>query len=362
MFKLIAKDGKARYGKLKTKSSTVETPCFLPVATKAAVKHATSDDLVNMNAQAIICNSLILALTYGYKELAKKGGIHKFMNFNKTIFTDSGGFQMIRKTFHIKTLESGVYFKDMFNNRNILVKPEDVVEIQEDIGSDVAMVLDDHNDSSKSKKYHALAVDRTFEWAKRCLEAKKDKKQQMWGIVQGGTYLNLRKKSAELITSLDFDGFALGGLAIGEPPEVMHKIINSTVDYLPEDKPRYVMGLGEPAQLLRAISEGIDFFDSTYPTQNARHSTMFTRKGKIDLEKAKYKDDDNPIDKECDCYVCKNYSRSYVHYLCRMNEPIALRYKTFHNLRFMHKLLEDARLAIKEKRFDKFRKKFEKGW
>ena len=356
---IIAKDGNARYGKLKLMSCVVETPCFMPVATKGAVKHACSDDLERINVQAVIANAMILALTVGDKKIKEFGGIHKYMGFKKGIFTDSGGFQMIRESFHVKTLESGVYFKDMFNDERILATPEWVVEIQENIGSDVAMVLDDHNDYGLSKETHAKAVQRTYDWAKRCLNAKKDKKQQLWGIIQGGTFDDLREESTKLICSLDFDGYAIGGLGIGESFDEFKRAVEVCIDKMPEEKPRYVMGVGEPLQMLNAIELGIDFFDSTYPTQNARHSTLFTRNGKIDLNKAKFKEDNNPVDDSCDCYVCKNFSKAYLYHLIKMEEPIAMRYKTIHNLRFMHQLLEEAREAIKKGKFVEFKADFE---
>ena len=361
-FEIKAKDGKARNGVLNTMHGSVETPFFMPVATKAAVKHIIPDDLKEMKANAIIANALILDLNPGAKFIKERGGLHKFMNYNGIIFTDSGGFQMIRNSFYEKTTKDGVIFKDVLNqNKKFLATPEYVVKIQEELGSDVIMVLDDHNKYGLDKEKHAKAVEQTYQWGKRCLEAKTGK-NLMFGIIQGGTFPDLRKKSAELTASLGFDGIAIGGLGIGETEEEQKEAIDICINILTENKPRYVMGVGNPLQMLVAVKLGIDCFDSTYPTQNARHDTIFTRKGKIDIAKGKHKEEQVPLCDDCDCYVCKNYSRSYIRHLVKMDEPIAHRLKSFHNVRFMQKLLEDARVAIKDGKFEEFFNKFKKGW
>ena len=362
MFEIEAKDGKTRAGTLKTQHGTIETPFFMAVATKGAVKHITSCDLKKMNAKAIIANALILNLNPGSEYIKEHGGIHKLMNFDGVIFTDSGGFQMIRSSFYEETTADGVIFKDPINlSKKFLATPEFVMKIQENINSDIMMVLDDHNKYGLDKEKHEKAVMQTYEWGKRCLAAKTNN-NLLFGIIQGGTFPDLRKKSAELTASLNFDGIAIGGLGIGETPEEQEEAIGICTQIIPENKPRYVMGVGNPLQMLTAVRIGIDCFDSTYPTQNARHDTLFTRKGKIDIAKGKHKDNKGPICEDCDCYVCKKYSRAYIRHLVKIDEALAHRFKSFHNVRFMHKLLEDAREAIKEKRFEEFYQEFKKDW
>ncbi len=362
-FKIVAEDGDARITKFRTRHGLLETPFFMPVATKMAVKHLTSSDLKKIGIQAIISNALVLELSRTGDYIKKRGGIHKIMNFDGSIFTDSGGFQMIRSSFYEKTTENGVVFKDPVNNKkSFLATPEYITNLQEKLGSDVAMVLDDHNTHTHTKEKHAHAILQTYEWAKRCLAAKTDSKQLMFGIIQGGTYPDLRKKSAQLTQSLDFDGIALGGLATGEPIPVMKKVVSTVTKVINKNKPRYLLGLGSPVEMINTIGMGMDCFDSTYPTQNARHNTIFTHHGKIDIAKHKYLHDENPIDENCQCYTCKNYSRAYVCHLAKAEEPIAHRLKTYHNVSFINNLMQEAKTAIQEHRFKKFEKEFAKNF
>lgn len=364
-FKIIAEDDKtdARITRWKTAHGTVETPFFMPVATKMAVKHLTSSDIKTIGIQAIIANALVLELSRGSLYIEKRGGIHKLMNYDGTIFTDSGGFQMIRQSFYERTTANGVIFRDPLNNKKqFLATPEFVTHIQGNIGSDVAMILDDHNAHTHGKEKHAEAVIQTYEWGKRCLAARINQKQLMFGIIQGGTYLDLRKKAAKLMEKLEFDGMALGGLATGEPIPIMKKVVSTVTKNMDKNKPRYLMGLGSPAEMLNTISMGIDCFDSTYPTQNARHNTIFTMNGKIDIAKGRYIHEDNPIEEDCRCYTCKNYTKAYVCHLAKSEEPIAMRLKTYHNIFFMKRLMEEGKIAIKENRFQKFEKEFTKNF
>ncbi len=364
-FKIVAEDSQtdARITKWKTVHGWLETPFFMPVATKMAVKHLTSSDLKKIGIQAIISNALVLELSRGSQYIEKRGGIHTLMNFDGCIFTDSGGFQMIKESFYEKTTAHGVIFRDPLNNKKqFLATPEFVTHIQGYIGSDVAMILDDHNAHTHGKEKHAEAILQTYDWGKRCLAARINPKQLMFGIIQGGTYLDLRKKSAKLMGSLDFDGMALGGLATGEPIPVMKKVVSTVTKIIDKNKPRYLMGLGSPAEMLNTIGMGIDCFDSTYPTQNARHNTLFTKQGKIDIKKAKYLHDENPVDEGCKCYTCTNYSRAYLCHLAKAEEPIAMRLKTYHNVFFMNNLMEEAKVAIKENRFQKFEREFTKNF
>ena len=364
-FKIVAEDTKtgARITRWKTAHGMVETPFYMPCATKMAVKHLTSSDLKAIGIQAVIANSLVLELSRGSLFIEKRGGIHKMMNFDGTIFTDSGGFQMIRESFYEKTTKDGVIFRDPLNQKkSFLATPEFVTHIQAHIGSDVAMILDDHNAHTHTKEKHATAVQQTYEWGKRCLAARINPKQLMFGIIQGGSYLDLRKKSAALMESLDFDGMALGGLATGEPIPVMKKIVSTVTKIITKEQPRYLMGLGSPVEMINTIGMGIDCFDSTYPTQNARHNTLFTMNGKIDIAKGRYMNDDSPIEEDCTCYTCTNYTKAYVCHLVKSEEPIAMRLKTYHNIFFMKRLMNETKSAIKENRYQKFDKEFAKNF
>lgn len=359
MFELKHKDG-ARTGILKTLHCKVETPFFMPVATKTAVKYVDIEDLEEIGVQSIISNSFILSLRPGLDVIKKAGGIHKFMNFKNCIFTDSGGFQKIKKSFEVKCTHDGIEFKSPFDGKKHLLTPKKAVEIQETIGSDVAMILDDMPLHGHSKERVALAVERTHRWSQEFLKYHTSKKQLVFGIAQGGIYKDLREKSATFIGNLDFDGFAFGGLAIGESSEEMYKMINMQVKHFPEDKVRYLMGVGSPKEMVNAIAAGVDCFDSTFPTQNARHGTLFTSQGKLRIMQSKYTNDTKPIDKECDCYICKNHSRAYIRYLLKMGEPNGLHYATYHNIYFLTHLMKKIRTSIKENSFEKFRRSFVK--
>ncbi|MBR9692129.1 tRNA guanosine(34) transglycosylase Tgt [Candidatus Woesearchaeota archaeon] len=358
MFKIIAKDKDARTGILKTAHGKVETPFFMPVATKTAVKYLDPRDLEEIGIQAIISNAFVLSLRPGIKTIKKAGGIHKFMNFHNSIFTDSGGFQKIKDSFYIKSSDKGLHLKSPFDGEKFLLTPKMLMKIQNTIASDVAMVMDEMPLPNQPKKEVILAVKRTHKWAVECLKHHKNKKQLLFGIAQGGLFPDLREMSAKFISSLDFDGVAFGGLAIGEPEKKTYKMINAQVKHFPEDKVRYLMGVGNPTQLINAVYAGADCFDSTFPTQNARHSTLFTSQGKIKIKNAKYKNDMKPIDKNCNCYVCKNYTRSHIRHLIKMKEANGLRYCTYHNIHFMNNLMKQIRAAIKEHKLEKFKNSF----
>jgi queuine tRNA-ribosyltransferase len=360
MFEIIAEDKKtrARTGLLKTAHGKLETPFFMPVATKGAVKYVSADDLKKIGAFCIISNSFVLYLKPGLDVISHSGGLHKFMKWNRGIFTDSGGFQCCRESFFVKSTAEGLHLKSPFDGRAHLLTPEKSMEIQQTIGSDIAMCLDDMPSFSRDKKYVAEKTKTTHEWAERCLAAHTDKKQLLFGIAQGGVYADLRKKSMKFISSHEFDGIALGGLAIGEPLSNMHDMITATIEIAPRDKPRYLMGVGSPEDIFKCITLGVDCFDSTFPTQNARHNTLFTHKGKIKIFKGRYKHDLKPIDEECDCPVCAKYTRSYIHHLKRMEEPLGMMLATVHNLAFITNFMKDIRTSLKEGRFYKFQKEF----
>ena len=363
MFKITAEDGNARAGKLKLTHGTIKTPFFMPVATKAVAKFIDAGDFKLSKTQCIISNSLILHMTAGSKEIGKLGGIHKFMNWNKGIFTDSGGFQMYSKDMLVKTTKFGVMFKDPRSGKKFFCSPEDSMEIQQAIGSDVAMCLDDMPTFGDKKERIIDSMKKTFDWAKRCKthhDRINKKKQMLFGICQGGLYPDLRKKSAEMISSIDFDGLAFGGLALGEPINKMFSAIKIGMKSMPKEKPRYLMGVGVPTQIIEAVSMGVDCFDSKYTTMTARHNYLLTMKGIIEIDKKKYKDDKNPVEKDCDCYICKNFSRAYMHHIARTKEPAGYRLRTLHNIRFMSRMMEMIRTAIKENSLKKLKKEFSK--
>ena len=360
MFEVINEDLKsnARTGILKIVHGKLETPFFMPVATKGAVKYASVDDLKKMDAQCLISNSFVLYLKPGLDVIEKNGGLHKFMKWNKGIFTDSGGFQCSRESFYIKTTNEGAYFKSPFDGKLHVLTPEYSMDIQETLGSDIAMCLDDMPTYSKNKKHVADKTKRTHLWAERCLESHENRKQLLFGIAQGGVFKDIRKKSMKFISNLDFDGIALGGLALGEPLDKMYDMIKTTVPLSPKNKPRYLMGVGSPEDIFKCVSLGIDCFDSTFPTQNARHSTIFTKKGKLRVLKGRYKNDLKSLDEDCNCVVCKKYTRAYIHHLQRMEEPLGKMLTTVHNLSFIINFMKDIRIAIKENRYEKFKKEF----
>lgn len=363
MFKLNSEDSGARLGKLKTKHGTIQTPFFMPIATKGTAKQVSPEELKQLGSDAIIANAFVLYLKPGLEIIRKFRGIHKFMKWDKVIFTDSGGFQILSKSFLHKSNDKGVYFKNPFNGDKEFLSPEDVMMIEQEIGADVAMTLDfvPHYYGS-SKKYIIDCVNKTHSWAERCVKSHNDKKQLLFGIAQGGTFRDLREKSTKFINNLDFDGVAMGGLCFGESRDLMFRNVKAGVKHIDKNKTRYLMGVGSPEDLIEAISLGIDCFDSRFPTMNARHGGIFTKKGKIDITKVKFKDDGNPLDENCRCYTCKNFSRAYIHHLYRTYEPIRDRYGNIHNLYFIQKLIKDIRKAIKNNEFKSFKREFLKNY
>ncbi len=371
-FVIIKKDGrtKARIAILETKSGPIETPFFMPVATKTSVKNISSEDLISMNAKAIISNSFILSLRPGTKIIKKMGGIGKFMSFPGIIFTDSGGFQMYSPNLYIKSEEFGVLFKDPFAGSNLFITPEESMKIQLDLNSDVAMCLDTMPLIEHSKSSIEEAVRKTTLWAHKCKKShdslqkniQKNKKQLLFGITQGGIHKDLRSLSSKQISKIDFDGYAIGGLALGEPKKDEYKMVKTAKSIFPENKPIYLMGAGNPLELLETISLGVDIFDSRFPTQSARRGTLFTSKGRISISNSKYKFDKSPLDHQCSCFVCKNYSKSYIRYLLSQDEGTGFRLASYHNLFFIQNLINKAREAIKSNSFKSFLESFKKNY
>ncbi len=361
MFEVISKDGKseARTGSLKLPTCAIETPVFLPVATKADVKLTSPDELRNLGAQALIANAFVLYLRPGIEVIEAAGGIHEFMGWDGAVFTDSGGFQMLNKDFLLSVSDSHVTFKSPFDGTKHRFTPEKCAEIQMKLGSDVAMILDDCPAYGSGYEHISTSTKRTIHWAERFKNAhRSDEDQRVFGIVQGGVYRDLREKCSSSLVDMDFDGYAIGGLCIGEPKETMHQVIEWTAPLLPHDKPRYLMGVGSPEDMLEAIASGVDIFDSVFPTRNARHNTVYTKRGKVNIGKEKFNGDFRSIDEGCECYTCRKFSLAYVNHLLREHEYLGMRLATIHNLFFLENLMTETREAIGEGEFNRFKSEF----
>lgn len=363
-YTLEAKDGNARAGVIETPHGKIETPVFMPVGTQATVKAMTKEELETIHSQIILGNTYHLYLRPGDDLINDFGGLHKFMNWNKPILTDSGGFQVFSLGELRKIKEEGVHFRSHLNGSRHFLSPEKSIEIQNNLGSDIMMVLDECPPGMSSREYLIPSIERTTRWAKRCIDANKNKDRQgLFAIVQGGIYEDLRDKSfAELLQyDDDFSGYAVGGLAVGEPREDMYRILHYSTPKLPENKPRYLMGVGEPLDMLEAVESGIDMMDCVHPTRIGRHGTVFTKYGRLVIKNQSYYRDDRPLD-ECDCYVCKNYTRAYIRHLFKAEEILGQRLATYHNLYFLIKLMDNARRAIKEGKFKEYKEEFIKNY
>jgi len=366
-FEVIAEDGKARVGKLKTSHGTFETPFFMPVATKGAVRLICPEDLEEMGAQSLISNAFLLFLRPGIDVIKKHKGLHNFMHWHKCIFTDCGGFQILsfKDGFINKITKEGIKFKSPYDGKVHLLTPKKIMEIEHEIGSDVAMALDHMPLYGSSKEEVALAVKHTNEWAEICLEEHKKinkKGQLLFGIIQGGVFEDLRKKSAESISKMDFDGFAIGGLCIGETKKETYKMLDVVLPIIPKNKPRYLMGVGSPEDLVECISKGVDIFDSVYPTRNGRHGQVLTSKGYVSIDQTKYKEDMTKLDENCDCKMCRKFTKSYIHHLIKRKEMLGPRIVSYHNVYFLQNLTKKIREAIKEDRFEEFKNEFLKNY
>ncbi len=360
-FKLKKKDkhSKARTGVFRVKNRVAKTPFFMPVATKAVGKFIGSADYNKLGVQAIISNSLILYLNPGTDFFKKQKGIHNFMKFKGIIFTDSGGFQMLRNGFFIKRSKRAVHFKDPNTNQKHVMIPQKVIDIELAIGSDVAMVLDDLVPHNATISEAENAVENTNNWAKLAIDHHESKDpvhtQKVFGICQGGFFEELRKDSAKQISELNFDGIAIGGVAVGESRDQLLKAVKDATAIIPEEKIKYVMGVGNPLDIVNLVDLGCDCFDSIYPTQNARHGTFFTFQGRLDIMKAKHKFSDEPIEANCDCELCKNFSRAYIRYLLKNKDPEGKRLASVHNIRFMMLFMKKIRNSIAKGKWPEFR-------
>ena len=353
------KNTRARLGTIETNYGIVETPMFMPVGTRATVKTLTPEELYEMHSGIILANTYHLWLRPGPDLIEKAGGLHKFMNYNGPILTDSGGFQVFSLAKPKDISEEGVHFKSHIDGSNLFLTPEKSIEIQNKLDSDIAMSFDECPPANATYEYMKNSVERTIRWAKRGKIAHKNPNQSLFGIVQGGFYEDLRKYSAEETVKLDFDGYSIGGVANdGENKDAMYKAIEYSVPYIPEDKVRYLMGVGEPEDIIEGVIRGVDIFDCVLPTRIARHGNAFTKYGKISLKNAKYKEDFTPIEEGCDCYACKNYTKAYIRHLVNVDEVLGGRLLSIHNIRFLIRLAEELRQAIKEDRVLEYRDKF----
>ena len=347
----VDKNCGARYGILHTPHGNVEVPCFMPVGTLATVKTLSPEELKEIGSGIILANTYHLHLRPGEDIVEKAGGVQNFMNYHGPMLTDSGGFQVFSLAERRNITEDGVTFKSHLNGDKIFFSPEIVIGIEEKIGADIIMSFDECIPYPVSYEYAKESTLRTLRWAKRGLNAHKKENQALFGIVQGGEFEDLRKYCAEELAKMDFDGYSIGGTSIGEPKDVCFKMIDMAINYLPFDKPRYLMGVGSLDYILEGIAKGVDMMDCVLPTRIARHGTLMTHNGRVNIKNEKYKEDFTSLDDECDCYTCKNYTKAYLRHLYVSNETFGQRLMSIHNLRFLISIVEGARKAIKEDRF-----------
>ena len=367
-YKIIKTEGRAKRAEFKTVHGTVQTPVFMNVGTAAAIKGAVSTlDLKDIGCQIELSNTYHLHVRPGDELIHKLGGIHKFMNWDRPVLTDSGGFQVFSLAGLRKIKEEGVTFHSHVDGRIIFMGPEESMRIQSHLGSTIAMAFDECPPAKADRSYVQPSVDRTTRWLIRCNEELKrlntledtvNKDQLLFGINQGAVYDDIRIEHAKVISELDLDGYAVGGLAVGETHEEMYRILDSTVPFLPKDKPTYLMGVGTPVNIVEAVDRGVDFVDCVYPSRNARHGALYTHKGRLNIKNAKYACDDRPIEEGCQCPACKNYSRAYIRHLMIAGEMLAMRLCVLHNLYFYNHMMEEIRGALDEGNFAGFKKKF----
>ncbi|XPV77331.1 MAG: tRNA guanosine(34) transglycosylase Tgt [Desulfovibrio sp.] len=357
-------DGKARLGELETAHGVIQTPIFMPVGTQGTVKSLSPLDLHEIKAQIILGNTYHLYLRPGDELVARMGGLHKFSGWDGPILTDSGGFQVFSLKGIRKISEEGVEFRSYIDGSKHFFSPEKVISIQKNLGSDIMMVLDECVGYGADRKYTAKSLEMTTRWAKRCRDAypKGSGDQLMFGIIQGGFHEDLREESLAQLSEIDFEGFAIGGLSVGESTEDMYRILSHITPQLPDEKPRYLMGVGTPLDILEGIENGVDMFDCVLPSRNARNGTLFTSEGRVNIKKAAYREDQGPLDPNCDCYTCRNFSRAYLRHLYVAKELLSYRLNTLHNLAFFLKLTEEVRTAIANGTFKELKKKYETAY
>ena len=357
-FNLIKTSGKARAGELHTSHGVIQTPVLCPVGTQASVKTLTPQEVHELGMEMILSNTYHLYLQPGIDVIQKLGGLHKFMRWDGAILTDSGGYQIFSLSRLMSVMDEGVTFRSHIDGSRHFLTPELAVKYQEILGADIIMVLDQciGHDAIKEKVYAAMV--RTHYWAKRCLEAHEKPDQMLFAIIQGGMYPELRKFSAETLTTMDFDGYAIGGLSIGEPKQQTLDITEYTAALLPSDHPRYLMGVGAPEDIIECVGRGIDIFDCALPTRVARNGALYTKLGRVDILNARFREQEAPLETDCDCYTCGNFSAAYLHHLFKSKELLAYRLATIHNLAFMSHLIQSIQQSIMDGTFETFRRKF----
>jgi queuine tRNA-ribosyltransferase len=348
----------ARSGEVRTLHGTIKTPVFMPVGTLGTVKAVTPENLVELGAQIILGNTYHLFIRPGHGLIREFGGLHGFMHWDRPILTDSGGFQIFSLKDLAKITEQGAEFRSHLDGSRLFLSPEDAVHVQEDLASDIMMVLDTCIPYPADRDEAGRATALTSRWARRCREAQSDTGQLLFGIVQGGMYPDLRKQSAQELIDIGFDGYAIGGLSVGEPKDLMQEMLTETVPNLPADFPVYLMGVGTPEDLVEGVYRGVDMFDCVMPTRNARNGMLFTSEGRVVIKNSRYREDHGPVDEQCNCYTCRNYSRAYLRHLFQCREILAYQLNSIHNLHYYCSLMADMREAIAEDRFKNFRKAF----
>ncbi len=364
-YQLITTDGRAKRGQLSTVHGTIQTPVFMNVGTVAAIKGAVStDDLRGIGTQVELSNTYHLHVRTGDEAIKKLGGLHKFMNWDRPILTDSGGFQVFSLASLRKIKEEGVSFQSHIDGRRIFMGPEESMQIQSNLASTIAMAFDECPSSRADRAYVQDSVDRTYRWLVRCKAEMKrlnslpdtiNREQMLFGINQGAVYDDIRIEHAKKIAELELDGYAVGGLAVGETHEEMYRVLDSTVPFLPKEKPVYLMGVGTPVNIVEGVYRGVDFFDCVYPSRNGRHGHAYTHRGKINLNNARFAFDETPLEEGCHCPACRSYTRAYIHHLFKAKEMLGMRLLVLHNLYFYNHLMEEIRSAIEEHRYEQFR-------
>lgn len=364
-YQLITTDGRAKRGQLSTVHGTIQTPVFMNVGTVAAIKGAVStDDLRGIGTQVELSNTYHLHVRTGDEAIKKLGGLHKFMNWDRPILTDSGGFQVFSLASLRKIKEEGVSFQSHIDGRRIFMGPEESMQIQSNLASTIAMAFDECPSSRADRAYVQDSVDRTYRWLVRCKAEMKrlnslpdtiNREQMLFGINQGAVYDDIRIEHAKKIAELELDGYAVGGLAVGETHEEMYRVLDSTVPFLPKEKPVYLMGVGTPVNIVEGVYRGVDFFDCVYPSRNGRHGHAYTHRGKINLNNARFAFDETPLEEGCHCPACRSYTRAYIHHLFKAKEMLGMRLLVLHNLYFYNHLMEEIRTAIEEHRYEQFR-------
>ncbi|WNC71418.1 tRNA guanosine(34) transglycosylase Tgt [Thalassotalea psychrophila] len=357
-YELLNKDGKARRGRLTFDRGVVETPAFMPVGTYGTVKGMKTEEVKDTGAHIILGNTFHLMLRPGTEIIEQHGGLHGFMNWDKPILTDSGGFQVFSLGKMRKITEKGVEFRSPTNGDKIMLTPERSMQVQRSLGSDVVMIFDECTPYPATHDEAKISMELSLRWAKRSKAEHGDNPSALFGIVQGGMYEDLRKVSAAGLIDIDFDGYAIGGLSVGEPKEEMIKVLDHTTDLIPENKPRYLMGVGKPEDLVEGVRRGIDMFDCVMPTRNARNGHLFVTDGVVKIRNARHKTDTGPLDPQCDCSTCKNYSRAYLHHLDKCNEILGSQLNTLHNLHFYQRVMQGLRDAIEQGKLDEFVEEF----